>query len=79
MDLFGMGPGEILIILVVALLVFGPERIVDVGRSLGRFSRRVSQAGRDFTRALEEEVDSSKAPQQVQKPAEKPQGQQQSR
>lgn len=58
MDFFGIGGWEIIILLVVALLVFGPARIVDIGRTLGRFSRRVSQTGRNFTRMLEEEYNS---------------------
>lgn len=56
MDFLGIGPFELLIILVVALLVFGPEKMVDAARALGRFSRKVSQTGRQFTRALEQEV-----------------------
>ena len=59
MDFFGIGGSEIIILLVVALLVFGPARIVDIGRTLGRFSRRVNQTGRSFTRMLEEEFDPS--------------------
>jgi sec-independent protein translocase protein TatA len=32
---FGVGPLEIIIVLVVVLLVFGPKRLPDLGRSLG--------------------------------------------
>jgi TatA/E family protein of Tat protein translocase len=31
-----LGPAEILVILVVALLVFGPKRLPEVGRQVGR-------------------------------------------
>ena len=34
-----VGPGEIVILLVVALLVFGPKRLPEMGRSLGRGMR----------------------------------------
>jgi sec-independent protein translocase protein TatA len=34
-----VGPGEIIILLVVALLVFGPKRLPEMGRSIGRGMR----------------------------------------
>ena len=36
---FGIGPLEIAILLIVALLVFGPKRLPEMGRSLGRGMR----------------------------------------
>ena len=36
---FGIGATEIIILLVVALLVFGPKRLPEMGRSLGRGMR----------------------------------------
>lgn len=57
-----MGTGELLIVLVVALIVFGPEKMVGTARSLGRFSRSISRAGKEFTRKLENEVDLADKP-----------------
>jgi sec-independent protein translocase protein TatA len=34
--MFGLGFGEILLILVVALLIFGAARLPEIGRSLGK-------------------------------------------
>jgi sec-independent protein translocase protein TatA len=34
-----VGPGEIIILLVVALLVFGPKKLPEMGRSIGRGMR----------------------------------------
>lgn len=31
----GIGPMELIVVLVVALLIFGPKRLPDLGRSLG--------------------------------------------
>jgi sec-independent protein translocase protein TatA len=31
----GIGPMELIVVLIVALLVFGPKRLPDLGRSLG--------------------------------------------
>jgi sec-independent protein translocase protein TatA len=36
---FGVGPLEIIIVLVIVLLIFGPKRLPDLGRSLGRGMR----------------------------------------
>jgi sec-independent protein translocase protein TatA len=32
---FGIGPLELIIVLVIALVIFGPKRLPDLGRSLG--------------------------------------------
>jgi TatA/E family protein of Tat protein translocase len=44
-----VGPLEIIVVVVIALLVFGPKRIPEVGRSIGRGARelRTSLAGDD--------------------------------
>lgn len=31
----GIGPMELIVVLVIALIVFGPQRLPDLGRSLG--------------------------------------------
>ena len=43
------GPLEIVIILVIVLLIFGPKRLPDLGRSLGRGMREFkdSVSGKD--------------------------------
>ena len=45
MNFFGLGPIELLIIVIVALLVVGPEKLPELGAVIGRFIidfRRVS-------------------------------------
>ena len=37
MNLFGIGNMELIAILVIAMVVLGPNRMVDVARTLGRF------------------------------------------
>ena len=36
MELFGIGPGELMIILVLALIIVGPQKLPELGRNLGR-------------------------------------------
>lgn len=32
---FNLGPGELFLLAIVALLIFGPQKLPDIGRSLG--------------------------------------------
>ena len=50
-----IGPLEIAIILVIVLLIFGPKRLPDLGRSLGRGMREFkdSVTGKDDDKAIE--------------------------
>jgi Sec-independent protein translocase protein TatA len=52
MEIFGIGPLEILLILFIALIIFGPEDIVKTGKSIGRFLRNIvtSEGWRVFQR-----------------------------
>ena len=46
--MFDVGPMEFAVIIVVALLVIGPERIPEVARTLGRFIGQLRQIGGDI-------------------------------
>ena len=51
--MFGVGLPEFLVIFVVAILVFGPDRLPDFARQAGRFLRQMknfTQAARDDLR-----------------------------
>ncbi|MBI2957225.1 MAG: twin-arginine translocase TatA/TatE family subunit [Chloroflexi bacterium] len=60
MDFLGLGTGELVVVLIVALIFVGPERMVGVARSLGQWTRRIGQAGKEFTSQLEKEVEFDK-------------------
>jgi len=64
MDLFGMGFGEIAFIILLALIVFGPRRIVDISRTLGKVSRTIKKTTSDLTKqiTLETEEQDKKPP-----------------
>jgi sec-independent protein translocase protein TatA len=57
MDFFGMGPWEIFLILVIALIFLGPGKIVDFARTLGKWVRAIRRAGNDFTAAVTRELE----------------------
>ena len=72
-----LGPGEILVILIVALLVFGPRKLPDLGKSLGgalrEFRRSTQGLKEDFDGALRESPAAQTAqPQAAQVPAVQP-------
>ena len=41
---FQVGPTELIVVLVVALLVLGPKKLPEVGRSLGRGLRELKDS-----------------------------------
>ena len=59
MDLFGIGFGEIVLILVVALVVFGPGRIVEIGLKLGKIARALRKVTYDLTTQVTKELENA--------------------
>ena len=51
-----LGFAEILFILVLALLIFGPKRLPEVGRTLGRALGEFRRATSDLRRSIETEM-----------------------
>ena len=55
--MFGsVGIPELIMIFVVALLLFGPKKLPEIGRSLGKALGEFKRATNDLQRSLEEEV-----------------------
>ncbi len=52
MEFFGMGVMEILVILVVGLIVFGPGRLPQVARNLGRGVASLRKVTKDLTEEM---------------------------
>src|SRR5258706_6784452 len=48
---FNIGPGELIIILIIALVVLGPGKLPDVAASLGKGLREFRKAASDVTEA----------------------------
>lgn len=56
MNIFGIGLPELGLIFVIALLVFGPKKLPEVGRSLGKALRGFQEASKEFETELKREA-----------------------
>src|SRR5262245_9493334 len=55
--MLNIGPQELLIILVIALLVVGPQRLPELGRSIGRGLRELRKAQDEVKRTIQVNLD----------------------
>ncbi len=51
--MFGIGPTELIVILVIALLVLGPKRLPEIAKALGRGLAEFRRATADVTTELD--------------------------
>jgi Tat protein translocase TatB subunit len=59
--MFGtLGGPELFLIFVVALIVFGPRKLPEIGKSLGRMMAEFRKASNDFRSTIESEVEAEK-------------------
>jgi Tat protein translocase TatB subunit len=59
--MFGtLGGPELFLILVIALIVFGPRKLPEMGRSLGRMLAEFRKASTEFRRTVEDEVEAER-------------------
>jgi sec-independent protein translocase protein TatA len=57
MNFFGIGLPETIAIAVVVLLVFGPKKLPEIGKSLGKALKGFQEASNDFQSEFKKEVD----------------------
>jgi sec-independent protein translocase protein TatA len=61
MNVFGIGLPEMAVIAAVALLVFGPKRLPELGRTLGRTLKGFQSASKEFEQEFKKAVDTVEA------------------
>ena len=55
--MFGsIGMPELIIIMVIALIIFGPRKLPELGKSLGRSINEFKRASSDLQNTLEQEI-----------------------
>ncbi|HLP87779.1 MAG TPA: TatA/E family twin arginine-targeting protein translocase [Nostocaceae cyanobacterium] len=57
MNIFGIGLPEMAVIMVVALLIFGPKKLPEIGRSLGKTIRSFQEASNEFQNEFKREAE----------------------
>ena len=59
--MFGtLGGPEVILILVIALIVFGPRKLPEIGKSMGKMLAEFRKASNDFKRTIEDELEAEK-------------------
>jgi sec-independent protein translocase protein TatB len=61
-EILGVGPMELIVILLLLLVVFGPDRLPEIGAKLGKGVRSMRRATRDFSEELQQARDSLEKP-----------------
>jgi TatA/E family protein of Tat protein translocase len=65
MNVLGMGPMELMLIVVLALIVFGPAKLPEImgqiGRAIGDFRRATSELSDEFNRTIQTELQETRA------------------
>jgi len=65
--MWNLGFPELLIIFVVALVIFGPRKLPELGRSMGKGLSEFKRASNELKRTWEDEVEAVKHEVDVQK------------
>ncbi|MEO1005094.1 MAG: TatA/E family twin arginine-targeting protein translocase [Cyanobacteria bacterium J06638_38] len=56
MNIFGIGLPEMALITIVALLVFGPKKLPEIGRSVAKTIRSFQDASKEFEEEFKKEA-----------------------
>jgi sec-independent protein translocase protein TatA len=57
MNVFGIGLPEMVLIFVLALLVFGPKKLPEIGKTLGKTIRGFQDASKEFEQEFKRETE----------------------
>ena len=54
--MFDIGGGELILILLAVLVLFGPKQLPELSRKFGKFTRTVKNATRDIKNEIDKET-----------------------
>lgn len=57
MNIFGIGLPEMAVIMTLALLIFGPKKLPEIGRSMGKAIRGFQEASKEFESEFKKEAE----------------------
>lgn len=60
--MFGIGPSELIIILVLALIIFGPGKLPEVGKAIGRSIKEFKAATNAVDEGIKQSLSTTSAP-----------------
>ena len=67
MNIFGVGLPEIAVIGALALIIFGPKKLPELGRTLGKTLKSLQSASSEFEREIQKAIDEPEESQTDQK------------
>tara|TARA_B100000945_G_scaffold194977_1_gene156686 strand:+ start:148 stop:393 length:246 start_codon:yes stop_codon:yes gene_type:complete len=53
MNIFGVGLPEVTVILILALIIFGPKKLPELGKQLGKTLKSLKTASNEFQNEIE--------------------------
>jgi len=62
MDFFGIGPFEVLLVLLIAFIIFGPERLVEMSKKAGKVMGDLTRSVSDLNDKVNEEMKGKASP-----------------